>query len=147
MKLRLLIVPAILVMTAAVADNPRSALSEPADAQAQAAALLSRSHMPQALQVDGHSSQPSSASAAVDAQASAATLLSGVRPGGQVKASFAFGATPATCLSADARAQAAALLNGPRTSVDRCGRNTRKTAQLRAGNTSRIPSNLIVFMN
>jgi len=79
----------------------------PRDPQAQAAALLSRSHAPEIAQTYEHAYAPSSF--AVDAHASAAALLSG-RARGQKAASAAMAATTVAQERVDAHAHAAALL-------------------------------------
>jgi hypothetical protein len=117
MKRYLLLMPVILATTAAIADTQSTARSTRGDAQAQAAALLSRPHTPVAVQADEvRSPSPSAASTTGDAQAQAAALLSGVRPGRQVGA-FPRVVPSATRPSGDAHAQAAALLSGSRAST------------------------------
>jgi hypothetical protein len=128
MKLRLLL-PAI-VATATTLGASASAHSEPRDAQAQAAALLSRPHAPGP--VKAHEGAPSS-SAAVDAHASAAALLSGrpinvpdqigipyIRVGrsSSRQASAPVRIAPSVArLQLNAHTHAAALLKGSRTTV------------------------------
>jgi hypothetical protein len=131
MKPRLLLIPAMLVATAALADT-RRAPSAPADAQTQAAALLSRPQAPRAWNMDDRGRQPTALSAAVDPQAKAAALLSGLRPGGQVKASLPVARRSAARMSVDAQAQAAALLSGSRISADSQPRGQRTLSNARA---------------
>jgi hypothetical protein len=71
MKRHLLLIPMILVTTAAIADAQTLATSTPADAQAQAAALLSRPHALGAAKADARSLSPLSVSDAPDAHESA----------------------------------------------------------------------------
>jgi hypothetical protein len=111
MKLRLLL-PAI-VATATTLGASASAHSEPRDAQAQAAALLSRPHAPGPLKA--HEGAPSS-SAAVDAHASAAALLSGRSSSRQASAPVRIAPSVAR-MQLDAHTHAAALLKGSRTTV------------------------------
>ena len=86
MKRHLLLIPMILATTAALADAQTTAPSTPADAQAQAAALLSRPHALGAAKSDARSLSPSPVSNALDAHESAAALLSGARPRNRVNA-------------------------------------------------------------
>lgn len=72
MKSRLLLIPAIVAAAAAFGISS-SAFSEPRDAQAQAAALLSRPHATETLQTSEHEYARSS-SAGKDAQAHAGDL-------------------------------------------------------------------------
>ena len=104
--------------TAAVADTQATAPSSRADAQAQAAALLSRPHTSGAVKTDEVRSRSSYlVSTTADAQAQAAMLLNGVRPGSKVRA-FARVVEPTDSRpSANAQAQAAALLSGSRASA------------------------------
>jgi hypothetical protein len=116
MKARLLLIPAIVATTAAVADT-RSPPSIPMDAHMQAAALLSGSHTSAAAKARTQERSPSLASAAGDAHARAAALLSPRRAEGP-------GETPAPVdrpsgAWGDAHAQAAALLSGSRISTGR----------------------------
>jgi hypothetical protein len=106
MKSSVLRIAAIVAATAAFGVSG-SAFSESRDAQAQAAALLSRSHTPETVRTYEHAYAPSSF--AVDAHASAAALLSG-RAGGQRAASAAMAATNVAKEPVDAHAHAAALL-------------------------------------
>ena len=109
MKSRLLLIPLILATTAAMGD-PLPA--EPADGQAQAAALLSR---PQTLGIsnaDGPVSSPSRSS--TDGQASAAALLSRPQTEGTAKVDVTVRHTSQPGLSVDGQAKAAALLSRPR---------------------------------
>jgi hypothetical protein len=104
--------------TAAIADTQATAPSSRADAQAQAAALLSRPHTSGAVKSDQVRS-PSSllVSTTADAQAQAVMLLSGVRPVIQVRAFPRVVEATDTRPSADAQAQAAALLSASRDSA------------------------------
>jgi hypothetical protein len=112
MKRHLLLIPLILATSAAIADTQATAPAIRADAQAQAAALLSRPHTSGGVKADAvHLPSPSPASTMADAQAQAAALLSGVRPASQVGA-FAGVVEPRPIV--DAQAQAAALLTGSR---------------------------------
>ena len=80
MKRYLLLMPVILATTAAIADTRASAPSSRADAQAQAAALLSRPHSSGSQVMTMRSLIESlDTRATADAQAQAAALLSGVR--------------------------------------------------------------------
>jgi hypothetical protein len=114
MKRHLLLIPMILATTAAIADAQTTAPSTPADAQAHAAALLSRPHALGAAKADARSLSPSSVSDALDAHESAAALLSGARPRNRVNAVAAIAGAR---VSTDAQAQAAALLSGSRSST------------------------------
>jgi hypothetical protein len=117
MKRYLLLMPVILATTAAIADTQAAAPSSRADAQAQAAALLSRTHTWAGVKTDEVRSPSSSlVSTTADAQAQAAMLLNGVRSGSQVRA-FPRVVEPMARPSADAQAQAAALLSGSRASA------------------------------
>jgi hypothetical protein len=118
MKRYLFLMPAILATTAAIADSQATASSSRADAQVQAAALLSRPQTSAGVKADEmRASSPSPVLTTADAQARAAALLSGVRSGTQVR-SFPRIAQPSdTQPSADAHAQAAALLSGSRAST------------------------------
>jgi hypothetical protein len=113
MKSRFLLIPAILATASAFAYEQGG----PVDAQAQAAALLSRPHSSAVVNAEGRSISPSPVSAAVDAHASAAALLSGLRPESQVVVSFPVAQPSAARVAADAHAQAAALLSGSRAST------------------------------
>lgn len=112
MKRHLLLIPMILATTAAIADVQTTAPSTPADAQAQAAALLSP-HVLGAAKAAARSISPSPVSAALDAHESAAALLSGARPRNRVNAVYAVAESSRPRVSADAQTQAAALLKGP----------------------------------
>jgi hypothetical protein len=104
--------------TAAIADTPATTSSSRADAQSQAAALLSRPHTSEPVKTDEVRSPSSSlVSTTADAQAQAAMLLNGVRPGSQVRAFPRVVEPTDTRPSADAQAQAAALLSGSRASA------------------------------
>ena len=111
MKRHLLLIPMILATSAAIADAQTTAASVPPDAQAQAAALLSRPHAIGTVKADARSLSPSPASAPLDAHQSAAALLSGSRSENRVNAISAVAESP------DAQAQAAALLSGSRLST------------------------------
>lgn len=114
MKRYLLLMPVILATTAALADTQAIAPSNRGDAQAQAAALLSRPHTSALAKTEGRPSSPSRVSAGMDAHESAAALLSGRRTGDQVKA-FSSAVEPSDArISADAHAHARALLSGSR---------------------------------
>jgi len=102
MKLSILLLPAILTTTAALADS-----------QTQAAALLSRPHTPVAVKVERSSSVSETA---IDAHASAAALLSGQRIAREMTTSAVREPSYAH-KAADAHAQAAALLGGTRTTA------------------------------
>ena len=118
MKRYLLLMPVILATTAAIADTQATAPSSRADAQAQAAALLSRPHTSAGVKTDEVRSPSSSLVATTaDAQAQAAMLLNGVRPASQVRAFPRVVEPTDTQASADAQAQAAALLSGSRASA------------------------------
>ena len=111
MKSRSLLIPAILAATAAFGVTG-NAFSEPRDAQAQAAALLSGPHTPELSQ--SHELEYAlSSSTAVDAHASAAALLAGRSTDGLTKVSVASEPTVAR-KRVDANAHAAALLSGER---------------------------------
>jgi hypothetical protein len=114
MKLRLFLLPAIFATTAALADSQAAVSLQSADAQSQAAALLSRPQTPVTMQLERSSSVSETT---IDAHASAAALLSGHRIARQATMSSAvrqlsYGQTPA-----DAHSQAAALLSGTRTAA------------------------------
>jgi hypothetical protein len=79
MKRHLFLIPMILATSAAIADAQTTAASVPADAQAQAAALLSRPQAIATVKADARSLSPSPVSAPLDAHQSAAALLSGAR--------------------------------------------------------------------
>jgi hypothetical protein len=101
MKLPLSLIPAIFVTTAALAD-----------AQIQAAALLSRPLTPATTTLERSSSVSETA---IDAHASAAALLSGHRIARQATMSPAARRLSYGQKAADAHSQAAALLSGTRT--------------------------------
>ncbi|HKQ13069.1 MAG TPA: hypothetical protein VJT80_06515 [Steroidobacteraceae bacterium] len=110
MKRYLLLMPMILATSAAIADTQATAPSSRADAQAQAAALLSRPHTSAGVKADEvHLPAPSPVSTTADAQAQAAALLSGVRPASQVRA---YPRVVEQRPALDAQARAAALLAG-----------------------------------
>lgn len=115
MKSRLLLIPLIIATTAATADT--QPLSDPADAQAQAAALLRPAHTSGTLKVDGQRRSPSTVSAAMDAQARAAALLR-PRAARTGNARDPIGQPSRARISGDAQAQAAALLRGSQRSTD-----------------------------
>jgi hypothetical protein len=117
MKRHLLLIPMILATSAAIADAQTTTPSGPADAQAQAAALLSRPHAVGAVKADARS--PSPLSAPLDAHQSAAALLSGARSKNRVNAVSAVAESPDARVSTDAQAQAAALLSGSRLATSR----------------------------
>lgn len=117
MKRYLLLMPVILATTAAIADTQATAPSNRADAQAQAAALLSRPHTSAEKTEEVRSPSSSLVSTTADAQAQAAMLLNGVRPESQVRAFPRVVEPTDTRPSADAHAQAAALLSGSRASA------------------------------
>ena len=116
MKLRLFLIPAIFATTAALADSQAAASPKPADAHAQAAALLSRPHTPVTMKVERSSSVSETA---IDAHASAAALLSGHRIARQAMVSPAVRETSHGQTPADAQSQAAALMSGTRTDAVR----------------------------
>jgi len=118
MKRHFLLIPMILATTAAIADAP----PQRADAQAQAAALLSRPHAYGAAKAEARFISPSPVSAALDAHESAAVLLSGARPGHRSNTISAAAESPRARESADAHAQAAALLSGSRLATPRMKR-------------------------
>jgi hypothetical protein len=99
MKSRLLLIPALLGATAAMAG--------PLDAHEQAAALLSRPHEA-SYDVVGPAS---SAATFKDAHESAAALLGGSRPGSAMSIKARVSSIPVERMSVDAHAQAAALLH------------------------------------
>lgn len=111
MKTRLLLIPMILTMSAAIGDAR-------ADAQAQAAALLSPAHTSSALKADPLERPTVTASPVLDAQASAAALLGGTRTVGTANVDVARSQPSAARMSGDAQAQAAALLGGSRSFTD-----------------------------
>lgn len=119
--LRLALIAALLssaFATAAIADTQATAPSSRADAQSQAAALLSRPHTSGGVKTDEvRSSSSSLVSTTADAQAQAAMLLNGVRPGSQVTAFLRVVEPTDARPTADAQAQAAALLSGSRVSA------------------------------
>jgi hypothetical protein len=116
MKRYLLLMPVILATTAAIADTEAFTPSRRADAQAQAAALLSGPHASGA-NADRMRS-PSPASATADAQAQAAALLSGRTVGNQVKADSSVVEPSGGRVAMDAQAHARALLSGSQASTD-----------------------------
>ena len=109
MKASLLLLPAIFATTAALAD-----------AQTQAAALLSRPLTPVTMELERSSS---SSETTIDAHASAAALLSGQRIARQATLSSAARERSHGQNAADAHLQAEALLSGTR----RAGRTISRT--------------------
>jgi hypothetical protein len=101
MKLPWILIPAIFVTTAALADS-----------QTQAAALLSRPLTPVTTKLERSSSVSETA---IDAHASAEALLSGHRIALEVTMSTAVRESAHSQKTADAHSQAAALLSGTRT--------------------------------
>lgn len=119
MKRYLLLMPVIFATTAAIADTAAIASSRRADAQAQAAALLSCPHTSGGVNADRvRSPSPSPASATAGAQAQAAALLSGRRAGNQVKAFSSVLEPSGARISVDAHVHARELLSGSRSSTD-----------------------------
>jgi hypothetical protein len=119
MKRYPLLMPVILATTAALADTQAAAPSSRGDAQAQAAALLSRPHTSGGVKADEVRSRSSShTSTTADAQAQAAALLSGRRTGSQVKAFSSVVEPSGARTTVDAHAHARALLSGSRASTD-----------------------------
>ena len=118
MKSHLLVLPLILVTSAAVADAQRSALSARVDAQAQAAALLGSTHTSVTSKGDAQRRFTSPGSAAMDAQASAAALLGGHQTPRIDSASIAIEQPSGAWALSDAQTQAAALLRGSRRHED-----------------------------
>ena len=114
MKRHLFLIPLILTTTAAIADAQTTAPSVRADAQAQAAALLSRPQALRAAKVETRMLSPSTASSPLDAHASAAALLSGARTRDRFNT---VAKSTGARVSTDAQAQAAALLSGSRSST------------------------------
>ena len=115
MTSHLLLMSAIVVATATLGAS-RNALSEPLDAQSQAAALLSGLHAHGKSQAsDQGDAWPSRASA--DAHASAAALLTG-RANAQANTLVRAQPPVTQRTQRDAHAQAAALLSGSRSSGD-----------------------------
>jgi len=96
--MRLLLIPAILASSAALADP-----------QTQAAALLSRSLTPVTMTVERTWSVPETS---IDAHASAAALLSGQRAAHPVSIVSAVREPSAGRMPVDAHSRAAALLRG-----------------------------------
>ena len=113
MKSRLLLISTILAATAGLGVSTAQA-GQP-DAQAQAAALLSSSHVAEFANI--HNDANASSKSVGDAQAQAAALLSGTRAGDDQNASAQI-TSRAQRPSLDAQAQAAALLSGSRTTVN-----------------------------
>lgn len=117
MKRHLFLIPLIFATTAVIADTQGASSSTPTDAQAQAAALLSRPQAIGAAKAEARSPSTSPVSAVLDAHESAAALLSGARPKNRVMAPSAVAESRSPRVSTDAQAQAAALLSGSRTSM------------------------------
>ena len=122
MKRHLLLIPMILATSAAIADAQTTAPSVPADAQAQAAALLSRPHAIGTGEANTRLLSLSPVSAPLDAHQSAAALLSGARSNNRVKPVSAVTESTDARVSTDAQAQAAALLSGSRPSTSQTKR-------------------------
>lgn len=112
MKSHLLLVPMILAMSAAIGAPLRtsSPSSGSTDAQAQAAALLSRPHTIGTSKAHGPVHAPSRALVSADAQASAAALLSRPRTETTANAAVSANEPSRSRMTADAQMQAAALL-------------------------------------
>jgi hypothetical protein len=109
MKARLLLIPVILATTVTIADTP-STSSDRTDAQARAAALLSRPHTP----ATNSRSNPSPVeSTKGDAHARAAALL---RPQRTEGTTTPVPVARGMVIYVDAHEHAAALLSGPRIS-------------------------------
>ena len=108
MKMRFLLIPAILATTGALADTS-SAFSDPTDAQARAAALLSRPHRP--VTAVSLSNPLPAESIKADAHARAAALLSPQHAEG---ATTPVPVAQEMVVHVDAHEQAAALLSGSR---------------------------------
>jgi hypothetical protein len=124
MKRHLPIIALIFATNVAFADAQTAASSVPADAQAQAAALLSRPHALGTAKIDSRSLSSLSVSERADAHESAAALLSGARPGHRVSTVSAHAELPPARAAKDAQAQAAALLSGSRSAPTDSGENT-----------------------
>src|SRR5688572_3495694 len=112
MKSHLLLVPMILATSAAIGAPLRTSAPSSGswDAQAQAAALLSRPHTIRASNANGPLRAPSHALVSTDAQASAAALLSRPRTETTANADVSVDEPSRARMSPDAQAQAAALL-------------------------------------
>ena len=108
MRARFLLIPAILATTAAIADTP-STFSDRTDAQARAAALLSRPH--RSATASSLSNPSPVESTKGDAHARAAALLSPQRTEG---ATTSVPVARAMVVYVDAQRHAAALLSGSR---------------------------------
>jgi cell division septum initiation protein DivIVA len=133
MKRHLLSIPMILATSAAIADAQTTAPSVQADAQAQAAALLSPAHAIGVVKADTRPLSPSPASAPLDAHQSAAALLSGARSKNHVNAASAMAQSTDAGVSTDAHAQAAALLSGSRLSTSQTNRTDGGALAIGAG--------------
>ena len=129
MKSRLLLIPLMLTAATAMADSETFTPSNPVDAHAQAAALLSRPYTPGVSGSEGQVGSQSEAPATVDAQARAAALLSGVHTGSEVAAFVQVDQTSRARVWADAHNQAAALLSTSLIS----GGSQQRTQQARGG--------------
>jgi hypothetical protein len=116
MTARSLLITAIVAATAASGAS-HNALSEPVDAQSQAAALLSHGHTRGVFEAQVRSDAPSS-SVSADAQARAAALLTGRSASGQLENSVQINPPSVVQTQSDAHAQAAALLSGSRTRAE-----------------------------
>jgi hypothetical protein len=114
MNSRPFLILAILATTAAF-GAPADALSAPLDAQAQAAALLSRPQTSGSSNAHEPAPTYSSALVVVDANARAAALLSGVRIGPDAKG---VANVTRSAVALDAHARAAALLSGSRITAE-----------------------------
>jgi hypothetical protein len=109
MKSHLLLIPMILATGAAIGAPLR--MSSPSfDAQAQAAALLSRPHTIGTSKANGPLRAASHVLVSADAQASAAALLSRPRTETAANAEVSVDEPSRPRMSPDAQAQAAALL-------------------------------------
>ena len=111
MKRPLLPILMFLATTAAIAETQPAVTSRPADARAQAAALLSHPHALSAVKADVAPRSLSPVSATMDAHERARALLSGVRPGYRVNAPATIAEPTRGRARADAQAHAAALLS------------------------------------
>lgn len=123
MKSRMLLLSAIVASVAGLGASV-SAFSSETDAQAQAAALLSRSHASVRQNIS------SSQSNAPDAHAHAAALLSGRRSAYEAVSSVPANASSAARASLDVHAQAAALIRGSRNPVDEIAKTSAVREQL-----------------
>lgn len=126
MNSRLLLIPALVAATVTF-GAPRSALSEPNDAQSHAAALLSGLHATGKFAGSDHGNA-SRSPASADAQASAAALLTGRSASGRAKTLVRIDRPNTQRMQGDAHAQAAALLGGSRTRGDDAKRDASAAA-------------------